>query len=111
MANNPYPDCWIFDEYRRRYKVNEKGRLFGPPIWREHWIKVNIVGETLRSWVTDYGLKIPKKGGRGYAFSEAEIDRMAFVEQRWEIAESVRSCTDYEKLKLVADAVGFKEEQ
>lgn len=103
-----YPDCWIFDENRRRYKVDDKGRSIGGPIWREHWVKVEIVGETSRSWITNYfGRKVPKKGGRGYAFCEADIDRMAFVEQRRQIGEAVKQCTDYETLKRVADAVGY----
>lgn len=106
-ASRCYPDCWIFDENRRRYKVDEKGRSVGGPIWREHWVKVEIAGETSRSWITKCGLKVPKKGGRGYAFCEADIDRMAFVEQRWQIGEAVKRCTDYETLKLIADAVGY----
>jgi hypothetical protein len=53
------------------------------------------------------GKQIPKSGGNGYAFSEDDIDRMAFVEQRWAIAEKVRYCTDYETLKRIADAVGY----
>jgi len=110
MTTNRYPDCWIFDENRRKYKEDKNGRSLGGPIWREHWVKVNIVGETSRSWITDYfGRKVPKKGGRGYSFSEAGIDRMAFVEKRWAISEAVRSCTDYDKLRLIADTVGFTE--
>ena len=103
-----YPDCWIFDENRRRYKTDEKGRSIGGPIWREHWVKVKIVGETRRSWVTNYyDRKVPKKGGRGYAFSEEDIDRMAFIEQRRRIGEAVGYCTDYETLKRIADMVGY----
>lgn len=106
-----YPDCWIFDENRRRYKVDENGRSVGGSIWREHWVKVDIVGETSRSWITDYhGLKVPKKGGRGYAFCEADIDRMAFVEKRYWIGEAVKRCTDYEILKRVAELVGYSDE-
>jgi hypothetical protein len=91
-----YPDCWIFDKYRERYT------------WRENWIKVEIVGETAKSWVTNYfERKVPKKGGNGYAFCEAEIDRLAFIEQRCEIGEAVKRCTDYETLQRIADAVGY----
>lgn len=75
---------------------------------RERWVKVEIVGETSRSWVTNYfGRKVPKKGGYNYAFCEADIDRMAFVEQRWQIGEAVKRCVDYETLKRIADAVGY----
>lgn len=106
-ATHCYPDCWVFDVNRRRYKVDENGKSTGGPIWREHWAKVEIVGETSRSWVTSYGRKIPKSGGSGIAFSEEDINRMAFVEQRWAIANKVRYCTDYETLKQIADAVGY----
>ena len=105
-----YPECWIFDENRRKYKVDQNGRGIGGPIWREHWVKVEIVGETPKNWITNYfGRKVPKKGGKGIAFSENDIDREAFLMQRYKIAEEVKLCTDYDTLKKVADMLGYKE--
>lgn len=104
-----YPDCWVFDVNRRKYKTDKNGRTIGGPIWKEHWRKVKIVGETSRSWVTSGGLKIPKKGGPQYAFSEDDIDRMAFVEKSWQIADAVRYCKDYETLKRIAEMIGYRD--
>ncbi len=103
-----YPECWFFDENKRVYKYID-GKYAGGPIWREHWTKVEIVGETSRSWVTSCGKKVPKAGGRCYAFSQEDIDRMYFVEKRWAIANAVERCTDYDTLKAIADMVGYSE--
>lgn len=103
-----YPDCWIFDQNRRVYRRSKDGRSFGSPIWREHWRKVEIIGETSRSWLTDVDGKIPKKGGHGIAFSHEDIDKAAFVQNSWRIADAVRSCRDYDALRKVADAIGYE---
>lgn len=110
MDGAAYPDCWVFDENHRVYDRDAKGREMGAPIWIHHWVRAVIVGETSRSWITRRYGKVPKKGGRGYAFCKEHISRMAFVEKgRWPIAEMVRSCNDYEKLKMVANIVGYKD--
>jgi hypothetical protein len=112
-----YPDIWYFDQNRRIYPRDANGRPFGSPIWREHWVKLQIVGETSRSWVPRFGKKIPKseavrKENRmsQYAFSEEEIDRLAFIQNRHRIATKVSNCQDYETLRKVAELIGFKEE-
>ena len=103
---------WIFDENHRVYPRDEKGRAFGNPIWRKHWVAREIVGETKLSWILRFGgQKVSKKGGRGIAFSEAEIDRLEFVEvHRRLIAEAVNKL-DYEKLKQVSDLIEYKTEE
>ena len=107
--NSKYPDCWIFDINRRVYEKDEHGRSIGGPIWREHWVKVEVVGETSRSWITNFDRRVPKKGGQGYAFSQEEIDRNAFVEKRYSISNAVRMCTDYDTLKKIADIINYQE--
>ena len=95
---------WIFDIQRRVYARDADGRATGGPIWREHWRPVVIVGETSRSWVTDYGNKIAKSGTdpRNVAFSEAEIDRAAWVrDNARRISGRVMACGDFEKLKAI----------
>jgi hypothetical protein len=104
-----YPDCWLFEPNRRVYRRNDKGETFGGPIWREHWVKIEIVGETTRSWVTSCGGKVPKKEGHAHVFSEEEINRRALVADRYSIAECVRHCCDYDKLKQIADIVNYEE--
>jgi hypothetical protein len=94
---------WVFDENRRVYARDEKGHSVGRPIWRECWRPVPIRGETKVSWVTDFGAKINKKSpGDRVAFSEADIDRAAYVEDaRQNLRRRVEWCRDYETLKAI----------
>jgi hypothetical protein len=95
---------WIFDSNRRVYPRDADGRATGGPIWREHWKPLVIVGETSRSWLTDCGNKIAKKGTdpQNVSFSEAEIDRAAWVhDNAIKISRRVWACGDFEKLKAI----------
>ena len=99
---------WVFDINRRRYHADKS--LGQGPIWREHWDKQEIVGETTRSWITNRHYKIPKKGAdkRTFSFSEEEINRAAFVyEHRYKISDAVNRTHDYEKLLRIAEIVGY----
>ena len=102
-------DVWVFDINYRVYQKDENGRSYGSPIWREHWRKQKILGDTKRSWITYGGAKIPKKGGKGIAFSEEEIDRAAYVyDHKYKIAESVKAIGDFDMLKKIADLIGYR---
>lgn len=104
-----YPDVWIFDENRRIYRKDKGGRPTGGPIWREHWRKLDIVGETRVSWVSSFGKKIPKKGGRGICFSLEEINQQAFVKGNiHKIVDAVRQCNDYATVRAIAELVGYE---
>ena len=113
LSTTDYPDVWVFDENRRVYTEPKEGTLWTGSncIWREHWRKVDIVGETSRSWVADNGRTIPKSGGRSISFSEEEIDRAAYVyENKYKIGDAVRDLNDYDLLKQVAALVGYQSE-
>lgn len=100
---------WVFDSNRRVYRRDEDGRPYGGPIWREHWRRHEIVGETTRSWITKHGTKIPKKGGYGIAFTEEEIDRAAYIQDnRHRIADRVLRLDDHDTLKRIAELVGYE---
>jgi hypothetical protein len=100
---------WLFDRDRRVYNKDEKGRSTGGPIWREHWVKHEIVGETSRSWLTKRGQKVPKKGGPGIAFDEAGINRRAFVrDNSYKISQAIARCDDYDTLVKIAEIIGYK---
>jgi hypothetical protein len=61
------------------------------------------------SWVDSFGTKIPKRGGRGICFSQEEIDQNVYVhDNKINISDKVR-VLDYDKLKQVADLIGYKE--
>lgn len=102
-------EVWVFDSNLRKYRRNEKGLPYGPPIWKEHWRKLEIVAETNRSWITTCGRKVPKSGGPGIAFSEEEIDRQAYIEEhRHKIADRVSYLKDHDTLKRIAELVGYE---
>lgn len=100
---------WIFDQNHRVY-----GSKNSAPIWRKYWREYKIEAETSRSWVIGRGWaerKIPKNGRMpmDVCFSEAEIDRRAFVvDHAYRISEEVRKLSDYDKLKQIAEMVGYK---
>jgi hypothetical protein len=114
---------WVFDRNFRRYRTGPDGRSVGPPIFREHFRPVEIVGETPRSWIIGSDLKIPKKGediregGGGpygktivYMTQEA-VDAAVFRnDHQYKIARAVEACTDVAVLRQVAALVGYKEE-
>lgn len=103
---------WIFDQNRRVYRKDKNGIPSGPPIWRERWRKATVVGETSRSWITNFSEKIPKKGcnKRMVCFSEKELDRLSYVEENRRKISDIVICLDYSRLKQVADICGYKEE-
>ena len=105
-----YPRCWIFDINRRVYNRDENGKSSGGPIWREHWKEVEIIGETKISWITDYGKKIPKKGGHGICFSVSELDEKAWVhENRHKIASKITYLDSFEKLQKISEIIKFNQ--
>jgi hypothetical protein len=102
---------WVFDENHRIYAKDANGKcLGGGPIWREHWVKQSIRGETSRSWLTNFGRKIPKKNWdvTVIAFDTAAIDEQAFVHNhRYRISGRVASCYDAVALRTIAAIVGY----
>lgn len=93
---------WVMDVNRRVY--DDKRKL----IYREQWRPMTIVGETSRSWITDwYSLKLPKKGG-GYLTSEEQLDEMVWIhDNKYPIVRKLERCNDYASLKAVAEIVGY----
>lgn len=77
---------WKFDHNRRVYERDAMtGKAIGSPIWRKHWVKYKVEGETSRSWIIECGrTKVSKKKPNEdynltYAFSEEQIDMLAEV--------------------------------
>lgn len=104
---------WVFNENHRVYA--QGGRAGDGPLWREHWRPLTITGETRVSWIAGKGygvVKVPKKNPdpRVFAFSEAEIDKRAWVVQNiHRISGKLQFVTDYDVLRKVADLIGYSE--
>lgn len=108
---------WRFDENRRVYARNADGKASGGPIWREHWVEAQIIGETRASWLIGHAGEIKpwmlksadKIAKRDWpadiAVSQEDIDRKSFVEDRWELAHRVQNCRDYDTLKAIEAAL------
>lgn len=98
-----------FDQNLRVYPRNEKGNTLGGPIWREHWRKVKVIGETSRSWIIGYSdVKIPKNKPLpwGICIDEKELDKRAWVnDNAHKISEKMRKIP-FELLATVAEIIG-----
>jgi len=109
---------WYFDSNRRVYPPLRTGQLWpdSGPIYREHWVAVEIKGETTRSWITCYG-KCPKKGhSKPWALYEEEVDADCYIHNyRYIIARKVEHLTFgeydtfdvYLKLRNIAGIIGY----
>lgn len=107
-----------YDMNRRVYRKGKDGHTTGSPITREHWVEKKIIGETTRSWLIgpDWSLtKLPKKDlaeGKltGYCLSLEEVEQRVFVADHRHLISTVVSVQDYDKLKAIADLIGYKPE-
>jgi hypothetical protein len=106
-----FPDIWMFNENNRVY-TKSSNNISGRIIYRFHWRKVTVVGETRVSWiVSPYGTKIPKKGCRGVLFSQEDVDRDVWMHvNKHKISEKVRNCQDYNLLKKISELIGHQDE-
>jgi hypothetical protein len=104
---------WVFDCNRRVYPVIAPGEISGSPIYREHWVKHEIIGETTRSWLigsTRWLVKVPKRGAdhRRFLFSEKDVDDDVWAnDHRYRIERLIRNLSS-EKLRQVAELIGYE---
>lgn len=100
----------VFDLNHRVYRRDDKGRSFGSPIYREHFVPTEIVGETSRSWILRrYNKKVPKATLEGI-YTPQQADEQSWVqEHRHRIADAICFVRDVGTLKKVAELVGYKE--
>jgi len=102
---------WVFDENRRVYP-KEGGRC----IWREHWVKRKVVGETKRSWILEGYGRVREKVSKSsplthlYAFSEEEVSQKAWVhDNAIKICERVRNAS-YQQLMDISKIINYGEQ-
>ena len=104
---------WVFDLNRRVYPVTAPGQLSRSPIYREHWAKREIIGETSRSWLIDptWGpVKVPKRGAdpRRFLFNEKDVDDDVWANDHlYPILWLIQTLSP-EKLRQVAELIGYE---
>jgi len=99
------PHVWLFNNNRRIYPPAPPRKLWASsgPIYREHWEKHDVIGQTSRSWITKYAGKIPKLGGHGIAFTEQEVNDDVWIhDNRHLIARAVNENKNAETLREIA---------
>ena len=98
---------WIFDENHRVYQRDEKGRQYGGPIYREHFVPRKIASETSRSWIV-CGEKYDKKTLRGLYVTKDQIDLKCWENvHRYKIVRAVEHSCDAKTLKAIAELIGY----
>lgn len=108
-----------FDSNHRVYRKDAKGHSTGSPIYREHWREIKVIGETSRSWLVGVDWhpdKIAKKdlaAGElhGYCLTLEEVEKRSFVADNRHHISNIVSGLTYDKLKAVADLIGYKPEE
>lgn len=102
---------WVYDMNHRKY-------VDGKPVYRYHWVKTKIIGETKVSWIIERGnVKLPKKDFalpfglhkdcRTFALSEEDIDADVWSnDHRPKIRNRVDYC-DVDTLKAIAKLLGY----
>lgn len=106
---------WVWDSNHRVYNRDENNRPSGPPIWREHYVKKEIVGETSRSWEIRWD-KISKKDLRegrlwpNVCVTDEEIDKAEWLEvhRRAIIAHIEWKVKDYGTIRAIAELIGYE---
>lgn len=104
---------WGFDWNRRVYPKEKKG--FQGPIFAEYFYRVEITGETSRSWIfssegsTMERFKAPKKGPdnrRMFFTDEEKADKVWSHDNRQPIIRDVNRC-DVATLRAIAAIVNY----
>lgn len=113
-----YPIYW-FDVNRRIYAPRKEGEAYshGGPIYRNHWRRVRVTGETARTWIVNYGATkfskvitpgMPFEPGKGLAWTAADVDELAWChDHRHILADKIRAL-DAPTLIRIARLLGYE---
>ena len=82
------------------------------PDYRSHWVPCRIQRETTRSWVTNSGDKVPKKGSHDtFAFAMKEVDDDVWrTRHRRHISDKVYGASA-DQLRRVAEILNYDIDQ
>jgi hypothetical protein len=115
---------FMFDSNRRVYAKDANGRSIGGPLFRGHFYPVEVYGETSRSWLVgrpgrpalsewlrpELAAKVPKAKPFPPLYTAEDVDRAVWVrENGHRLAERVSYVKDYDKLRQIAEIVGYEE--
>lgn len=80
---------------------------------RNHWRKMEVIGETSKSWLIGYSwrpIKVPKKGPwDNFLFSDEEVERVVWAsDHRYKITHLVERA-NYDQLKKIAEIINYQE--
>jgi hypothetical protein len=113
LNTNSPTHVWVLNATAASIPKRSRGNSHVPPIYREHWVKHEIIGETSRSWLITEGwrtVKIPKRGAsrRRFLFSEKDVDDNAWAnDHRYRIEQLIQTLSP-EKLRQVAELIGYE---
>lgn len=110
---------WRFDVNRRVYPKPTPGNVLptGGPIFAEHFVPYEIMGEEKRSWLIGRPHTRPDKVGKhmidigpgGVWFSDLGREAGIWLaDNRHPLSEAVRKCHDVDVLRQVAMLVGYE---
>lgn len=102
-------EVFVFDHNRRVYAKRPSGEFGGGPIYREHFVKKTIIGETSRSWLLQHWpKKIPKSTLAGVYTAEQVEDECWIDEHRCKIVRALERTRDAKILRQVAELIDYK---
>ncbi|MGH7974861.1 MAG: hypothetical protein ACREBR_05000 [bacterium] len=120
MSNFKIGDTvYTFSENRRVYEKQKPGELYsrGGPIYREHFVKQQIVGETTQSWIVAYeggspdsasATKHKKKGDYVNIYTAEQVEEQVYHhDHAYYISELVRKA-DYTMLRKIAELLNYQ---
>lgn len=108
---------YIFDFNHRVYPKDNKNFCYGP-IYREHFVERQILGETSRSWLVGFrGGDVTSRCTGKYAkkdcmglYTLKQVQEACYKhENAYKIAKLVEK-VDYTTLKAIASIIGYKED-
>lgn len=106
-------EIFYYDENHRVYEKDSNGRSFGGPIFKEHFRRGIITGETRDYWLIDsWGMRIKKKPVDlkfGVLTQEQVEDLVWLAVNRYKLVEKIKYSNDIVILKKIAELIGYKE--
>lgn len=105
---------WIYDGNHRVYPSRKAGEAYTGcgPIYRLSWRPQKIAAENRVSWITDRGIKIPKKAEErarrsGVAMNEQELEDAIYAHDNRHRISNMIDRLDPAKLREVAKLIGY----